>query len=83
AGHGTTTSQASLSLLSLVTDQGLADALDKDPELLPKAVEELLRYHSIVQNGLARAALEDVELGDVTIRAGEGVVVSLSAGNRD
>jgi len=36
-----------------------------------------------VQNGLARAALEDVELGDVTIRAGEGVVVSLSAGNRD
>ncbi|WP_329042120.1 cytochrome P450 [Streptomyces sp. NBC_00178] len=83
AGHGTTTSQASLSLLSLVTDQGLADALAKDPELLPKAVEELLRYHSIVQNGLARAALEDVELGDVTIRAGEGVVVSLSAGNRD
>lgn len=72
AGHGTTTSQASLSLLSLVTDRDLADTLAKDPELLPKAVEELLRYHSIVQNGLARAALEDVQLGDVTIRAGEG-----------
>ncbi|WP_406331904.1 cytochrome P450 [Streptomyces sp. NBC_00203] len=83
AGHGTTTSQASLSLLSLATDPGLADALAKDAGLLPKAVEELLRFHSIVQNGLARAATEDVQLDDVTIRAGEGVVLSLSAGNRD
>jgi cytochrome P450 len=83
AGHGTTTSQASLSLLSLATDPGLADALTKDESLLSKAVEELLRFHSIVQNGLARAAIEDVQLDDVTIKAGEGVVLSLSAGNRD
>ncbi|MFF1624928.1 cytochrome P450 [Streptomyces sp. NPDC058272] len=83
AGHGTTTSQASLSLLSLATDPRLAEALTKDEGLLPKAVEELLRFHSIVQNGLARAATEDVTLDDVTIKAGEGVVLSLSAGNRD
>ncbi|MFI1002581.1 cytochrome P450 [Streptomyces galbus] len=83
AGHGTTTSQAGLSLLSLVTDPDLADVLAKDPGLLPGAVEELLRFHSIVQNGLARAATEDVRLGEVLIRAGEGVVLSLSAGNRD
>ncbi|MER5356909.1 cytochrome P450 [Streptomyces sp. NPDC002785] len=83
AGHGTTTSQASLSLLSLLTDPGLADALTEDANLLPKAVEELLRFHSIVQNGLARAAVEDVQLDDLLIRAGEGVVLSLSAGNRD
>ncbi|MEU7056904.1 cytochrome P450 [Streptomyces sp. NPDC046197] len=83
AGHGTTTSQASLSLLSLVTDPALAEALAADASLLPKAVEELLRFHSIVQNGLARAAVEDVRLDDVLIRAGEGVVLSLSAGNRD
>lgn len=83
AGHGTTTSQASLSMLSLVTDPKLADALTEDPALLPKAVEELLRFHSIVQNGLARAAVADVQLDDVLIRAGEGVVLSLSAGNRD
>lgn len=83
AGHGTTTSQAGLSLLSLVTDKKLADALAADASLLPKAVEELLRFHSIVQNGLARAAVEDVQVGDVLIRAGEGVVLSLSAGNRD
>ncbi|MFF1832895.1 cytochrome P450 [Streptomyces sp. NPDC058231] len=83
AGHGTTTSQAGLSMLSLVTDEGLAAALRADEGLLPDAVEELLRFHSIVQNGLARAAVEDVQLGDVLIRAGEGVVLSLSAGNRD
>nr|AAF85938.1 cytochrome P-450 [Streptomyces clavuligerus]AAK56488.1 cytochrome P450 [Streptomyces clavuligerus] len=83
AGHGTTTSQASLSLLSLLTDPELAGRLTEDPALLPKAVEELLRFHSIVQNGLARAAVEDVQLDDVLIRAGEGVVLSLSAGNRD
>lgn len=83
AGHGTTTSQASLSLLSLFTDPDLAGALAKDASLLPKAVDELLRFHSIVQNGLARAAVEDVQLDDVLIRAGEGVVLSLSAGNRD
>lgn len=83
AGHGTTTSQASLSLLSVLTDPELADALTKDASLLPKAVDELLRFHSIVQNGLARAAIEDVQLDDVLIKAGEGVVLSLSAGNRD
>ncbi|MET7387085.1 cytochrome P450 [Streptomyces sp. NPDC005385] len=83
AGHGTTASQAALSLLSLATDPNLAGALAKDESLLPKAVDELLRFHSIVQNGLARAAVEDVRLDDVTIRAGEGVVLSLAAGNRD
>ncbi|MER7045395.1 MULTISPECIES: cytochrome P450 [Streptomyces] len=83
AGHGTTTSQAGLGLLSLITDPGLTEALAEDPGLMPKMVEELLRFHSIVQNGLARAATEDVELDDVVIRAGEGVVLSLSAANRD
>ncbi|MGK5641273.1 cytochrome P450 [Streptomyces sp. URMC 126] len=83
AGHGTTTSQAGLALLSLITDPALAEALTEDADLLPKAVEELLRFHSIVQNGLARAATEDVQLDDVLIRAGEGVVLSLSAANRD
>ncbi len=83
AGHGTTASQATLNLLSLFTDQHLASELRSHPDLVAGAVEELLRFHSIVQNGLARAATEDVQLGDVLIRAGEGVVLSLSAGNRD
>jgi cytochrome P450 len=83
AGHGTTASQGGLSLLSLLTHPGLAEALREDANLVPGAVEELLRYHSIIQNGLARAATEDVQLGDITIAAGEGVVLSLSAANCD
>ena len=83
AGHGTTASQASLSLLSLLTDDALRARCAGDPTAVPAAVDELLRFHSIVQNGLARAAVEDVPVGDVVIRAGEGVVISLSAANRD
>lgn len=83
AGHGTTSSQAALNLLSLFTDATLADSLRRDPGLVPGAVEELLRFHSIIQNGLARATTEDVLVGDTLIAAGEGVVLSLSAGNRD
>lgn len=83
AGHGTTASQTALSLLSLLTEPGLAELLRSTPERAGEAVDELLRFHSIVQNGLARAATQDVQLGDVLIRAGEGVVVSLSAANRD
>jgi cytochrome P450 len=81
AGHGTTSSQVALNLLSLFTDAALADSLRRDPGLVPGAVEELLRFHSIVQNGLARAATEDVQVGDTLITAGEGVVLSLSSGN--
>lgn len=83
AGHGTTASQVSLSLLSLLSEPELRSRLRDEPTHLPQAVDELLRFHSIVQNGLARAATEDVTVGDIVIRAGEGVVLSLSAANRD
>jgi cytochrome P450 len=83
AGHGTTASQGSLSLLSLLTEPELAGKLRSEPDSVHRIVDELVRYHSIVQNGLARAAVADVQLGDVTIKAGEGVVISLSAANRD
>lgn len=83
AGHGTTASQASLSLLSVLTDPALRERCVTDPDAIPAVVDELLRFHSIVQNGLARAATEDIEVGDMVIRAGEGLVISLSAANRD
>lgn len=47
------------------------------------AVEELLRYLTVVQFGTTRTAVEDVELGGETITAGESVAVSLPAANRD
>ena len=42
------------------------------PELIDGAVEELLRYLTIVRTGLPRVALEDIEVGGQLIRAGEG-----------
>ncbi|QYN25028.1 cytochrome P450 [Amycolatopsis sp. DSM 110486] len=47
---------------------------EADPGKTLDAVEELLRYFTIVDTATARVAVEDVELDGVTIRAGEGVL---------
>ena len=58
--------------------------LRADLRLVPKAVEELMRYVPLGGGaGIARYALEDVELGGVTVRAGEPVLPSLASANRD
>ena len=55
-----------------------------DPDLIPNAVEELLRYLLLSPTGmLVRAAVEDVELGGQLIRAGETVAVLHHVANRD
>jgi cytochrome P450 len=51
--------------------------------VIDDAVEELLRYLTIVHIGPVRTALEDVELDGQLIKAGESVTLSLSAANRD
>ncbi|MFD4245973.1 cytochrome P450 [Streptomyces sp. NPDC058525] len=57
--------------------------LRAEPELLPRAVQELLRYVSTVRIGATLYATEDVELGGVLVRRGEGVTSGLLAANRD
>ncbi len=52
------------------------------PEMLPNAIEELLRLTSPVQN-LARTVTRDVELHGVTIPAGKKVLLGYAAANRD
>lgn len=68
----------------LLTRPELAERLRAEPGLRPQAIEELLRWipHRNAV-GLARIALEDVELHGVTIRAGDAVYVSYLAANRD
>ncbi|MEM9466725.1 MAG: cytochrome P450 [Actinomycetota bacterium] len=56
--------------------------LIEQPELLTGAVEELLRLTSPVQN-LARTTTRDIEIEDVTIRAGEKVLLLYGSANRD
>ncbi|MFF4381331.1 cytochrome P450 [Kitasatospora sp. NPDC001547] len=82
AGHETTANMIALST-ALLLDRPEQVARLADPAALPGAVEELLRHLTIVHTGVPRVALEDVELGGTTVRAGEGVIAMLSTANRD
>ncbi|MET7695881.1 cytochrome P450 [Streptomyces sp. NPDC005483] len=85
AGHETTTNQLALGTLVLLRHpEQLAVVRDSgDPARVTSAVEELLRYLSITQTGLARVATEDVVIGGRLIRAGDGVIVANASGNHD
>jgi cytochrome P450 len=83
AGHETTANMLGLTLLSFMRQSAVFVGVDSDPVRLKAAVEELLRYHSIIQIGLARVTTGEVELGGRRIGPGEGVIVSLLAANRD
>ncbi|GAA3262885.1 cytochrome P450 [Nonomuraea helvata] len=84
AGHETTANMLALGTLALLRHPEQLDAFRADPSLTDTAVEELMRYLTIVHVGAPnRAALEDVELGGRLIRKGETVVLGLPAINRD
>ncbi|MFF7477057.1 cytochrome P450 [Streptomyces sp. NPDC008092] len=83
AGHETTANMIALSTVTLLENPEQIPRLFGTPEELSNAVEELLRYISVLHGGLRRVATEDLTVGDVTIRAGEGVIVPLSVVNRD
>ena len=83
AGHETTANMIGLSALTLMRDTESAERLRQEPALIRGAVEELLRFHSIIRNGPRRVATADIEIGGHLIRAGEGVVVAVPSANRD
>jgi cytochrome P450 len=85
AGHETTATMISLGTLALLQNPDqLALVRDTDdPKVIGGAVDELLRYLTIVQTGVRRVAKEDIEIGGVTIHAGEGMIFDLHAANWD
>jgi cytochrome P450 len=84
AGFDTTANMLSLAIFALLQDCSRWEQLRADESLIPGAVEEILRYVTLIQIGtFSRTALDDVEVGGVTVRAGQSVTVSLSAANRD
>ncbi|MFI0710202.1 cytochrome P450 [Streptomyces inhibens] len=83
AGHETTANMIGLSALTLMRDAESAERLRQEPALIRGAVEELLRFHSIIRNGPRRVATADIEIDGHLIRAGEGVVVAVPSANRD
>ncbi|MFF2010214.1 cytochrome P450 [Streptomyces sp. NPDC058195] len=82
AGHETTANMISLGTFTLLRHPGQLARLRASEGLVPSAVEELLRFLSIA-DGISRVAVQDIEVAGVTIRAGDGVVLSTAVSNRD
>jgi cytochrome P450 len=84
AGHETTANMLALGTFALLQHPEQLAAFRADPALAEPAVEELLRYLSILQFGAPnRAAMEDVELAGRLVRKGETVTLSLPAADHD
>jgi len=83
AGHETTSNMLGLGTLALLRHPEQATAVRDDPDAAAPAVEELLRWLSIVHSAIPRMTTADTEVAGVRIPAGELVFVSLPAGNRD
>jgi cytochrome P450 len=85
AGHETTANMIGLGVLALLEHPGQAAVMReaRDPGVIANAVEELLRYLSIIHTGQRRVAAEDIEIAGQTIRAGEGIIIDLAPANWD
>ncbi|MFI6692985.1 cytochrome P450 [Streptomyces sp. NPDC050433] len=83
AGHETTGNMTALGTLALLQHPEQYKALDEDPSLAPLAVEELLRYLTILNEPNWRVAKEDTVIGGQEIKEGEAVVPLTFSANRD
>lgn len=82
AGLDTTANMLAHGTFALLSHPDQLATLRADPGLADQAVEELMRYLSIAHT-MVRVALEDVELDGQVVKAGETVVLSVEAANRD
>ncbi|MEV6299671.1 cytochrome P450 [Actinoplanes sp. NPDC051861] len=83
AGHETTVNLIGNGTCLLLRDRDQWERLRADRSLLPTAIEEFLRFEGPVETSTFRVATEDVEIGGVTVPAGDPVVVVLLSANRD
>jgi len=83
AGHETTSNMLGLGTLALLRHPEQLAVVRDDPDAVGPAVEELLRWLSIVQTSIPRITTAEVEVAGVTIPAGQLVFASLPSGNRD
>jgi cytochrome P450 len=72
-----------LGTLALLRHPEQLDLVRDDPDAVGPAIEELLRWLSIVQSAIPRITTTDVEVAGVTIPAGNLVFPSMPSGNRD
>lgn len=82
AGHAMSSAFLANALTALLLHPEQLDLLRRDPTLLDGAIEELLRYDGPAQ-ATCRLVVEDVQLGEKTVQAGQQVIALLGAANRD
>jgi cytochrome P450 len=83
AGHETTANTIGLGVLALLRAPDQLQLVRDRPEGVEAAVDELLRFLSVVHSGMPRFATQDTVLAGERIAAGDMVVLSLPAANRD
>ncbi|MBU3068110.1 cytochrome P450 [Nocardia sp. NEAU-G5] len=85
AGHGATAHMITLGTMALLAhpDQLALVRESRDPAFIADALEELLRYLSVAHLGRRRVAKADIEVGDVLIREGEGIIIATDTANHD
>jgi len=82
AGNETTRNGTSGGMLAFIQHQGELRKLQRDPALLPKAVEEVVRWTSPIIH-FARTATQDFELRGKKIKAGDALGLFYPSANRD
>jgi pentalenolactone synthase len=83
AGHETTVVAIGMGALLLLINPAQWQALRADPGLIPRAAEEILRAMGTGGGGIPRYAHADLDIGGVTVRAGELVLLDTGAANHD
>jgi cytochrome P450 len=83
AGHQTTVVAIGMGILCLLVNPGQQQALIDDPGRITTAVEEILRAPGRSGGGIPRYARTDLQIGDVTVRAGDLVLLDIRAANHD
>jgi fatty acid omega-hydroxylase len=83
AGHDSTVNTIAHCVLTLLRNPESIDLLRQRPDLIPKAIEEVLRLQSAVQFFPSRSVTADIEVGGTVIPAGSAVHLLYGAANRD
>ena len=83
AGHESTTGTLGLGLAALLYHPEELEKLRRDPSLIKSAIEEILRFTDVTHSGRLRVAKEDIEIGGVTIRAGDAIIMHQPTADRE
>ncbi|MEV4750333.1 cytochrome P450 [Streptosporangium sp. NPDC049248] len=83
AGHETTVNLITNGVLTLLRHPEVLERLRREPEMIIRTVEELLRYEPPVHIIPWRAAYSDLTVAGVTIPKGSRITLMLASGNRD